>query len=465
MGSPITFSGFNNIDFGSILNTIMNAERIPMTALETQKTTLNQQGTAFTTLASKLGALESAVDTLADADGFNVLAAASGSPENVGVSTTSGGVAGLYEVVVSELARAQVMASTTTYASPDEVIATGGSLSVALYGNPPVNIPPSAITGSMSVRQLADAINADANSPVNAAVVQAAPGQYRLVLTGRSTGGANAFTVSSTLTGGTGLVFTDTDNDGTYGDDVADSAVSARDAALTINNIPVTSTTNTLDSAIPGVVMTLSKKDPTKTVLIEVTESADEAKTQLDEFVKAYNELMSFLTEQNTAALSGKATISRDSLVRSLKMGLTGSMRAEYVDGAPTYTRLGTVGIEFNSDGTIKLDPTKLKAAVLDDPTAIRKLFVGATGTGGVFGALKAQVEDYTKAGGLVQDAKDRLKDQIVKIDAKLDTMEMQLELRRQTLQREFIAADQLMSQLNGQGSSLQALGGQYRLF
>ena len=465
MGSPITFSGFNNIDFGSILNTIMNAERIPMTALETQKTTLNQQGTAFTTLASKLGALESAVDTLADADGFNIFAAASGSPENVGVSTTSGGVAGLYEVVVSELARAQVMASTTTYASPDEVIATGGSLSVALYGNPPVNIPPSAITGSMSVRQLADAINADANSPVNAAVVQAAPGQYRLVLTGRSTGSANAFTVSSTLTGGTGLVFTDTDNDGTYGDDVADSAVSARDAALTINNIPVTSTTNTLDSAIPGVVMTLSKKDPTKTVLIEVTESADEAKTQLDEFVKAYNELMSFLTEQNTAALSGKANISRDSLVRSLKMGLTSSMRTEYVDGAPTYTRLGTVGIEFNADGTIKLDPTKLKAAVLDDPTAIRKLFVGATGTGGVFGALKAQVEDYTRAGGLVQDAKDRLKDQIVKIDAKLDTMEMQLELRRQTLQREFIAADQLMSQLNGQGSSLQALGGQYRLF
>jgi flagellar hook-associated protein 2 len=181
--------------------------------------------------------------------------------------------------------------------------------------------------------------------------------------------------------------------------------------------------------------------------------------------VKAYNELMSFLTEQNTAALAGKASISRDSLVRSLKMGLTSSMRAEYLDGAPTYTRLATVGVEFNMDGTIKLDPSKLKAAVLDDPAAIGKLFVGLTGTGGVFGALKAQVADYTKAGGLVQGAKDRLKDQIGKIDSKLDTMELQLDLRRQALQREFIAADQLMSQLNGQGSSLQALGGQYRLF
>jgi hypothetical protein len=43
--------------------------------------------------------------------------------------------------------------------------------------------------------------------------------------------------------------------------------------------------------------------------------------------------------------------------------------------------------------------------------------------------------------------------------------MQMQLDLRRMTLQQEFIAADMLMTQLKGQGSSLQALGGQYRLF
>ena len=35
MGSPITFSGFNNIDFASILNTILTAARIPSTAIAT----------------------------------------------------------------------------------------------------------------------------------------------------------------------------------------------------------------------------------------------------------------------------------------------------------------------------------------------------------------------------------------------------------------------------------------------
>jgi flagellar hook-associated protein 2 len=147
MGSPITFSGFNSIDFNQILNAIMTAERAPMTALETQKTALNTQGTAFTTLAGKLGALETSLETLTDAEGFSPFTVASGDPTAVGVSTSSGGAAGLYEVVVSELAHSQVMASTTTYASPDQVIATGGSISVALFGNPPVQIPPSALSG------------------------------------------------------------------------------------------------------------------------------------------------------------------------------------------------------------------------------------------------------------------------------------------------------------------------------
>jgi flagellar hook-associated protein 2 len=300
---------------------------------------------------------------------------------------------------------------------------------------------------------------------VTAAVVQAAPGEYRLVLTGRNAGSANAFTVTSTLSGGKGLTFTDTDTDGTYGDDADDSAVAASNASLTINNVPITSTTNTVEDAIPGVTLTLAKKDPATTVMVEVTESADEAKAQLEAFVKAYNDLMSFVSEQKTAAAAGEPSIGRDSLVRTLRLGLTDAMRGEYLDAGDVYTRLSTVGLEFESTGTIKVNAAALKTAVLDDPDAVRKLFVGADGASGVFGALKERIEGYTTAGGFVQAAKNRLKDQILKIDSRLDTMEMQLELRRVTLQQEFMAADQLMTQLKGQSSSLQALGGQYRLF
>jgi flagellar hook-associated protein 2 len=442
MGSPITFSGFNSIDFNQILNAIMTAERAPMTALETQKTALNTQGTAFTTLAGKLGALESSLDTLTDADGFSALAVATSDEEAVGVSATSGGVAGMYEVVVSELARAQVMASTTTYTSPDQAIATGGSISVALFGNPPVQIPPTALTGSMSVRQFADAINSQANSPVHASVVQAAPGQYRLVLTGRGTGTDNAFTLTSSLTGGAGLTFTDTDTDGTYG-----------------NNIPITSATNDVEDAVPGVLLTLSKKDATKKVLVEVTESSAAAEKELEDFVKAYNDLMAFLGEQNDAAASGKSSIARDGMVRTLRAELRVAMQAEYPAAGANYSRLSTVGIEFEQTGTIKVNATRLGEALKASSSSVQTLFDAA------FAEIKAQVEDYAKSGGLIQNAKNRLKDQIVKIDGRLESMQLQLDLRRSALQQEFIAADMLMTQLKGQGSSLEALGGQYRLF
>jgi flagellar hook-associated protein 2 len=459
MSSPITFSGFNSIDFSSILNAIMTAERAPMTALETQKTALNTQGTAFTTLAGKLGALESALDTLTDSEGFSPYTVASGDDTAVGVAATSGGVAGTYEVVVSELARAQVMASTTTYSSPDQAIATGGSISVALLGNPPVQIPPTALTGSMSVRQFADAINAQADSPVTASVVQAAPGQYRLVLTGRNSGMANGFTVTSTLTGGAGLAFTDTDNNGTYGDSAADLSVVARNASLTVNNIPITSATNNVEDAVPGVTLSLLKSDATKRVLVEITQSSAAAEAELDGFVTAYNELIAFLNEQNTAAAEGKSSIARDGMVRTLKAQLRGVMQQDYPAAGTDYSRLSTAGVEFERTGTIKLNTVKLGEALKASSTSVRTLFDAA------FAEMKEQVTDYARSGGLIQGAKNRLKDQIVKIDNRLDSMQLQLDLRRAALQQEFIAADTLMTQLKGQGSSLEALGGQYRLF
>ena len=53
-GTPITFSGFNQIDFNQILNLVMQQERRPVAALETQKSTLETQRTQLSTLAGKL---------------------------------------------------------------------------------------------------------------------------------------------------------------------------------------------------------------------------------------------------------------------------------------------------------------------------------------------------------------------------------------------------------------------------
>jgi flagellar hook-associated protein 2 len=452
----VTLSGFNNIDFSAILEAVMVQERQPFTALGTKKSTLQQQNTQLGALAGKLSSLQSAAEKLSSPDSLNVLSATSSDPATVGVSTSSGSMAGVYDVVVSQRAKAQVTASTSTHGA-DDVVTTGGTLSLLVGSNPPVNI---VATGTMTLRQLADEIN-DADAGVQASVVQVTPGNYRLVLTATDTGTENAFTFTSTM----GSTLTFGGADGTYGQAGDGNAVNAADAQVTVNNVATTSSSNTLTDVIPGVSLTLNAEDSTKTVRVTVSRDAAALKGQVEEFVKAYNDLVKWVNEQRTAALEGKTNVSREAVVRGLHADLRAAILGEHGEG--TLTRLAAVGIGFDRAGLMKIDDSVFDDAVDADPGAVQELFAGASDgtTDGAFDDLSDLVSIYADAGGLVSKAKDRLDDQVKNISGRMDVLDAQLAIRRNALQAEFIAADQAMSRLNSQVNSLSSLSNQYRLF
>jgi flagellar hook-associated protein 2 len=452
----VTLSGFNNIDFSAILEAVMVQERQPFTALGTKKSTLQQQNTQLGALAGKLSSLQSAAEKLSSPDSLNVLSATSSDPATVGVSTSSGSMAGVYDVVVTQRAKAQVTASTSTHGA-DDVVTTGGTLSLLVGSNPPVNI---VATGTMTLRQLADEIN-DADAGVQASVVQVTPGNYRLVLTATDTGTENAFTFTSTM----GSTLTFGGADGTYGQAGDGNAVNAADAQVTVNNVATTSSSNTLTDVIPGVSLTLNAEDSTKTVRVTVSRDAAALKGQVEEFVKAYNDLVKWVNEQRTAALEGKTNVSREAVVRGLHADLRAAILGEHGEG--TLTRLAAVGIGFDRAGLMKIDDSVFDDAVDADPGAVQELFAGASDgtTDGAFDDLSDLVSIYADAGGLVSKAKDRLDDQVKNISGRMDVLDAQLAIRRNALQAEFIAADQAMSRLNSQVNSLSSLSNQYRLF
>jgi flagellar hook-associated protein 2 len=462
MGSPITFSGFNNIDFGVVLNAIMLQERAPLTRIEAQRSGLQAQNSAFATLASRLGALETAVQNLAQGTSLSKVAASSSDDAAVGISAGFATATGNYDVVVTELAKSQTTVSASTYNSADAVVATAGAITLTRFGDPPIDV---VISGSMTLQDIAEAVNAAPNSPVSAAVVQVSPGQYRLVLTGRSTGAANAFTVSfsTPLSGGAGLTFTDTDTDGVSGDSPEDNTQNATDATLTVNQVAITSASNVVNDVIPGVTLTLKKKDPEKVVTVSVTEDRGAAVEELEAFATAYNDLLKYLDEQSAAVAAGKPGIGRDPLVKSLREALRSGIMGAETSG--TFTRLAEVGIHFETTGKMTIDEARLDGALDASLNAVKELFGGPNGSGGRFGALKTMIESYTEAGGLVSDVRERIDTQVSNLGRRIGTLEEQLAIRRAALQREFIAADRAMAQLNSQGSSLSQLGGQYRLF
>ncbi len=450
MSSPITFSGFNNIDFTTVLNAIMQQESAPLTALTSQQSTLNSENSAYGVLATKLGALDSAASALGTASTITKYQAVSSNPTALGAAAVAGAVPGRYDVVVDSLARAQVTASAST--SPDAdttAIATGGTLTI---GGVAV-----AISGSVTLLGLSDAINGTDGIGVTASVIQSAPDTYRLVLSSRDTGQAHAFTIANGLSGGAGVSFLDSNGDGTSGDSLADNAISAADAALRVNNIAVTSTSNTLTGAIPGVTLTLNKNDSTQSIPVTVGRDDDDLTARVNTFISAYNDLVSFTNGQRTAAAGGQAgTLARDPVLQSVRSQLRDALLGEYPGG--TFAHLSEIGISPDQSGVLKLDATAFAAALAAHPHDVEHLFTGSD-SDGAFAAVHSLMTQYTQAGGFIPTATSHLTDELARINTSITSLQARLAIKRAALQREFTAADAAIAQLNSQSSSLSAFG------
>lgn len=446
MSSTITFSGFNDIDFNTVLNALMTQASQPLTRLQTQQSALETQIKSFDTLRSRISTLKSAADGLSTLSAVTTVTATS---NNAGVvaSASSTAVAGHYDVIVNELARAQVTVSTSTTPDADTtVVASGGSLTI---GGVAV-----AITGNTTLQGLADAVNATSGIGVSATVVRTSANTHRLALTSTVSGAANAFTITNGLTGGTGITFGDADNNGTSGDSAADNAVTATDASITINNITATSTTNTFANVVQGVTLTVSKKDPATTVSVDVAPNPSALATKVQNFVNAYNDTIAFVESQRISAGTGDATsIGRDPLLRQLRS----SLRTELLGlhGSGVFTRLSEVGVEFTRDGRLELDRTIFDDAVATNGDGVRQLFAG---TGNAFGTVKTLLDGYTNASGLITAAKDRLNKQVDAMEAQIQAVATRLALQRETLQKQFTEADAAMSRLKNQSGSLASL-------
>jgi flagellar hook-associated protein 2 len=451
VGSPVTLSGFNSIDFNVILTSIMTQESQPLQALQNRQAALQSRANTFGVLTSRVTSLQQAAAKLADASQLTGYAATSSDQTAVVVSASSSAVAGRYEIVVNDLARAQVTASTTTASSPDAIVASGGTITI---GGVTVTL-----AGATTLRQLADAINASSNPPAHATVVQSGPNTYRLVLSAKETGDANAFTITNNLTGGTGIAFGDADNDGTSGDSAADNAVQAANASLLVNNIAVTSSTNTIDAAIPGVTITALKKNPGTAIVVDVATDTTGLKTRITDFVKAYNDFVKFAGDQaQTAGKGDETSIGRDPLLRQLRNQLRSALVGEYASAGP-FTALSQVGIGFSRTGTIELDDAKLTAALKSGTADLAKLFAGSSGQPGAFAALEPLLDSYTDSTGLISGARKTLTDQALRLTEQIGRMQDRLAVRRAALQREFTAADQAMTQLKNQSGSLASFG------
>lgn len=440
MSSPITLSGFNNIDFSQVLNALMAQERIPVTQLESQQKALTTQKTFYATFASKLAALESAVEDLTAANAFDGRSATVSDPTAATVQVGGTTPKGSYNILVTSLAKAQVTGSSSTHTDRSTTtVADGGTLTIG-----GVNV---ILTGPVTLDGLADAINGTANIGVSASVVQNGS-NYQLVLTGQETGAAAGFAITNSLTGGAGVAF------------AATNAQDASNAAGSVNGIAFSTPSNSVDGVIPQSTVQLVKTAPTDPIVITITGDRSSLKELIDKVRLAYNGVVSFIDDQQLAAKEkNPSSIARDPLVRDLRSQLARVLNTEQAVGG-VFTAISQVGLGFTRTGQLEFNQATFDAAMDSDAAGVQALFRG-TGApdSGAFTALRTTIETYTSAGGLLPTQQTRIDDQVLKIGKRISDYELRLAARREALQKEFTAADLAIKQLNNSLGQLSSLG------
>ncbi|MDH3634236.1 MAG: flagellar filament capping protein FliD [Gammaproteobacteria bacterium] len=409
----------SGLDLGTLVSGLIEAERAPVeNRLNLKQQTLTTELSAFGLLRSSLAQFQSSLGGLQSSTAFNAKAITASDSSVFSSSVESFADIGSYSVEVTALAKSQSLASNaaTAFATVDDVIGSGtltiqfGTTTTGPYSftpdlsKPAQVIEVNATNGNDTVSGLRDYIN-DNDLGVQASIIDDGVNGYRLVLTSENTGAANSMEL--TVTG---------DGDGNDNDDLGLSqlafnasaqvslsqTVAAQDATLTINGLDITRETNSITGAINGVTLDLLKADVGNIVTIDINEDRAEVTASINAFVEAYNELaknIKELTAYDAETATGSALIG-DFTVRGISSQIRSILFGSISGLEGNIKSLVDIGITTNSGGTLDVDSTKLKDALLDYGAEVEALFTlqGKTtdpGIGYVSSTSDTQPGDY----------------------------------------------------------------------
>ena len=364
ISSPGLASG---IDIKSIVSQLVALDRAPLQPLQRTASSLQSQLSVYGSVKSMVATLGDAAAKLSTASGWSGVKASSSNSAAVNVTAAAGASATGLSIEVQQLARAQSAASG---AVPTGSGIGAGTLSIQVGAGTAIDVVIEA--GKDSLGEVARQIN-EAKSGVSATVLRDASGE-RLLMRSTATGTSNSFTVA--VTGGDpgGLERLAFGNGATGGMTQTQAGL---DAQATINNVAITSASNTLDDTVLGLTLTLSQVT-TAPVEVEVRADQDAMKKNVQAFVDAYNGLNTMLAEATKYNPDTKTagSLQGDSTAVGLQNALRGMMRS--VTSSSPFSRLIDVGIEAQQGGKLEIKADKLNAA-LGNLDGLRALFTSTS--------------------------------------------------------------------------------------
>jgi flagellar hook-associated protein 2 len=342
----------------------------------------------------------------------------------------------------------------------------GGDISIASGDvNLDVTIP-----DGFTMEDVRDLININGNYQGISAAIQADASGARLVLSSSngtdltvsvsSSGGSVGSNALTTLNPATGTTSTITGPNSTSG--AAGVISKAQSAVLFVDGLEVVSDSNSVTSAIDGVTLNLagiqSAADIAAGKTVEVTVGVDKAtvKSNLQKFVDGYNSLMTTVGQLTAVVPVGEdenpvvGALVGDVTARGLVSGLRGELVK--MAGGDGIQALAQLGITTQKDGTLKIDDTKLTAALDSNFEQVSEYLAGDNG---LMGRLEANVNNYLKSDGVLDQRTKALQSTLTDIDDQRDALDLRIAKVQERLVAQYTAMDQLVSRLQKTSESL----------
>ena len=459
----------SGLDVKSIVSQLVAIEKQPLQQLQTKAATFQSQLSLYGKIKSQASALGDAAALLAGAGGWSTQKSSSSNAAAVGVTAGTTAAPGALSVEVQQLARAQSSASTGVAAGA-AVGATGtlriemgtwagAPTALAFTAAVPAAFVDVLIDPADTVGAIASKINA-AGGGVTATVLRDGANE-RLVIRSSASGEAAGFGI--TATGGNAAlskfevkgVIDSTNPAPASGMFMSQTALNAK---VKLNGVDIVSATNKMVDAIPGVTLQLNQVT-TAPAEIRIENDLDVVQKNIQSFVDAYNALNQTLADATkySAATKTGGVLQGDSTTTGLQNALRAMLGSSSTGS--TFSRLSDAGIERQTDGSLKINATKLTSAQQNLPN-LKNLFAADnsnTATNG-FGlkvrdfarglvAFDGSVTNKSAAiqGAISRNAKDqdRVTDRATRVEAQLF--------------KQYSALDAQMAQMNALSSYVTA--------
>lgn len=435
----------------NLVDQLVEAEKIPIKAIEQKKQKQEDTLKLVTDLESKIQEIPKNLGELLSTRGFSDLKLVTGDQNVIdGSVDPNAAPTGEYNIEVLELAE-KPGAMSNGFPDKDKTQIGVGYIK---FNTPQgkkeiyINAENSTLDG------IAKTINRS-ETGLRASVVEDrkdTENPWKLLVTGVSTGDAQnvGFPTVYMLDGDADFYF--------------DQERPSKNAKVKVDGFEMEVPENELDKLIPGVTLNLKSAAPGRPIKIHVKEDFEKISGKIKNFVDAYNAALGFIQGQaklqkGSDGRERLGPLGGDGMLRTIESTLRRIIQNPVLGVQGPIKNLNQLGIEFNRNGTLSFSQDKFNQTLNSNPAAVSSFFRGDGFKVGFVPTVRREVGNLLNGQfGALANRKKSITDKVNRMNGQIEQKERQLEKKEDSLRRKFSDLETKLSQLQGQGNAFKAM-------